>query len=50
MKVRLAVRGIAQSFLDENQVRRENGMATNFDVTQAEVGLADQRALVLDSE
>jgi len=50
LKVRLAARDVAQSFLDENRVRRENGMATNLDVTQAEVGLADQRALVLDSQ
>lgn len=49
LKVRLAARDVAQSFLDENTVRRENGMATNLDVTQAEVGLADQRALVLNS-
>ncbi len=49
LKVRLAARDVAQSFLDENRVRRENGMATNLDVTQAEVGLADQRALVLNS-
>jgi outer membrane protein TolC len=49
LKVRLAARDVAQSFLDENKVRRENGMATNLDVTQAEVGLADQRALVLNS-
>jgi len=49
LRVRLAARDVAQSFLEENRVRRENGMATNLDVTQAEVGLADQRALVLNS-
>jgi outer membrane protein TolC len=49
LNVRLAGLEVAQSFLEENTVRRENGMATNLDVTQAEVGLADQRALVLNS-
>lgn len=50
LKVRLAARDVADQFLEENRFRRENGMATNLDVTQAEVGLADQAALVLDSE
>lgn len=50
LKVRLAAREVAEQFLEENRFRRSNGMATNLDVTQAEVGLADQSVLVLNSE
>lgn len=50
LKVRQAAREVAEQFLEENRFRRSNGMATSLDVTQAEVGLADQAALVLDSE
>lgn len=50
LKVRQTARDVAQQFLEENRFRRSSGMATSLDVTQAEVGLADQAALVLDSE
>ncbi|MEZ5276437.1 MAG: TolC family protein [Opitutaceae bacterium] len=50
LRVRQSARDVAEKFLEENRFRRSSGMATNLDVTQAEVGLADQNALVLDSE
>jgi outer membrane protein TolC len=50
LRVRQAAREVAKQFLEENRFRRSSGMATSLDVTQAEVGLADQDALVLNSE
>ena len=50
LRVRQSAREVAEKFLEENRFRRASGMATNLDVTQAEVGLADQNALVLNSE
>ena len=39
--------GVAQKLLDENKARREAGVATDLDVLQAEVGVANARRSLL---
>lgn len=47
LEVRAFSLRIAQQLLDENQARRETGVATDLDVLQAQVGVANaERALV----
>ncbi|PTY05562.1 TolC family protein [Opitutaceae bacterium EW11] len=41
---------VAQKLLDENRARREEGVATDLDVLQAEVGVANSRRDVLLAE
>jgi outer membrane protein TolC len=50
LKVRLSSITLAKRLFDENKTRRNTGVATDLDVLQAEVGVANARRNVLEAE
>ena len=50
LRIRQLTLQSAQRLLDENQVRRTTGVATDLDVLEAEVGVANGRRAVLQAE
>ncbi len=50
LKVRLSSLTLAERLFDENTTRRNTGVATDLDVLQAEVGVANARRNVIEAE
>lgn len=50
LKVRSSSLALAEKLYEENQTRKTTGVATDLDVLQAEVGVANARRNVLDAE
>lgn len=50
LKVRLSSLTLAERLFEENKTRRNTGVATDLDVLQAEVGIANARRNVLEAE